>query len=253
MAPIALTHAPSPQIACALRTHHAPAVIDQRIALCQHQAYCEALRNRGISVRVLDVNLAHPDSVFIEDTAVVLAEIAVLCSMGAPSRQLEPAGIEPELRKYRPVEHLPPGATLEGGDVLVVGRDLLVGLSARTNLAGILALQEIAARHAHRVHPVPVRDCLHLKSACTALPDRTLLINHDWLDLDAIRAWKCIPVAAGEPLAANVLPIGQDVFVAAEHVRTADLIRSRGFTVVPIDHSEFAKADGGITCMSLLV
>src|SRR5581483_8876724 len=162
---LALTHAPSPNLEQCQRTYVAPAPIAYGLAVRQHEAYCQMLRRSGVDVRTLAVNRGLPDSVFIEDTAVVLDEAAVLTSMGAPSRRAEPAGVEPELRKYRQVERVELPATLEGGDVLRVGRKLLVGLSSRTNAAGAGTLQSATRRFGYDVVAATVRQCLHLKSA----------------------------------------------------------------------------------------
>src|SRR5262245_47081345 len=133
---LALTHLPSRNIDHGERPHVARVPIDFELALRQHDAYCTMLRGCGVEVHTLDVNCDLPDSTFIEDTAIVLDELAVLASMGAEARRGEPAGIEPELRKYRTIERVEAPATLEGGDVLRIGRTMLVGLSPRTNRAG---------------------------------------------------------------------------------------------------------------------
>jgi dimethylargininase len=235
-----------------LRTYVARGEIDCSRALREHQEYCRLLRQCGADVRTLDVNRDLPDCAFIEDTAIVVDEVAVLASMGEEARRAELAGIEPELRKYRPVQRVEAPATLEGGDVLRVGRTLLVGLSLRTNAAGVSALEAIVRRHGYEVVAVPVRQCLHLKTACTALDDRRLLVNPAWLDVQALRGFELIPVPAEEPWAANTLRVGQSVCMAADHGRTADMIGALGFDVQTIDLSEFAKAEGGVTCLSLL-
>jgi dimethylargininase len=250
---LALTHIPSPNLEQAHRTYVAPVPIDYARALRQHAAYCEVLRQCGARVVTLDVNRDLPDAVFIEDTVVVLDEVAVLASMGAPSRRAEPAGIEPELRRYRPVERVLPPATIEGGDVLRVGRTLLVGLSSRTNAAGAAALRAVAGRFGYEVRPVGVRGCLHLKSACGALPDGRLLVNPDWLDVAALGGFELLRVPDGEPDAANAALVGDHVCLAAAHPRTADLVGRLGVTVRLIDLSEFAKAEGWATCLSLLL
>jgi dimethylargininase len=250
---LALTHVPSPRMDLAQRTHVPPAAIDYERAVRQHAEYCRMLARCGVAVCTLDVNRDLPDSVFIEDTAVVLDEVAALASMGAASRRAEPAGIELELRKYREVYRIEAPATLEGGDVLQVGRTLLVGLSARTDKAGVSALEQIVRRHGYRVVAVAVRNCLHLKTACTALPDGSLLVNPAWLDKQGLQGFELVPTPDTEPWAANTLPIGQMVCVAAAHVHTAELIRRRGFAVETVDLSEFAKAEGGITCSSILL
>lgn len=211
------------------------------------------LRKCGAEVLTLDVNRDLPDCVFVEDTAIVLDEGAVLASMGTESRRAEPIGLEPELRQYREVHRIEPPATLEGGDVLCVGRTLLVGLSSRTNAAGVAALQAIVRLYEYRVVPVPVRQCLHLKSACCALPDGTLLVNSEWLDLAPLRGFERMAVSELEPWAANVALVGETVCAAAAHVQTAQMIRERGFEVETVDLSEFAKAEGGVTCSSILL
>jgi dimethylargininase len=250
---LALTHVPSPNLGQCQRTYAAPAPIDYDVALRQHQAYCGMLERCGARVRTLDVNRELPDSVFIEDTAVVLDEVAVLTSMGAPSRRAEPAGIEPELRRYRAVERVNLPATIEGGDVLRVGRRLLVGRSSRTNAAGVEGLAAVAGRFGYEVIPVPVRGCLHFKSACGALPDGRLFANTDWLDPTGLDGFELVRVPEDEPDAANVALVGEHVCLPASHPRTAEMIRRLGFAVETVDVSEFAKADGCVTCMSLLL
>jgi len=248
----ALTHVPSSNLHHGQRTHVPRQAIDEALALQQHRAYCQMLRDCGAEVRTLDVNRDLPDATFLEDTAIVLDEVAVLASMGTEARRRELAGIEPELRKYRAVERVEVPATLEGGDVLRVGRRLLVGVSCRTNLAGVQAFEAIVGRYGYPVVPVPVLHCLHLKTACTALPDGSLLVNPSWLEMERLRDCEIVCVPEDEPWAANTLPVGQSVCLAGEHGQTADLLRRRGFDVRTVPLSEFAKAEGGVTCLSLL-
>jgi dimethylargininase len=250
---LALTHVPSPNLEHCQRTYVAPVPIDCGRALRQHQAYCEMLRECGARVITLDVNRDLPDCVFIEDTAIVLREVAVLASMGAPSRRAESAGIEPHLRRYRPVERIPLPATIDGGDVLQFGHTLLVGLSSRTNAAGAEALLDVGGRFGYAVRPVPVHGCLHLKSACAALPDGRLLVNPDWLDVAGLRDFDLVHVPEGEPHSANAALVGGRVCLAAANPRTADLVGGLGFEVRLIDLSEFAKAEGCVTCLSILL
>jgi dimethylargininase len=249
---IALTHVPSPHMELGERTHIARAPIDFDRTVHQHADYCAMLRRLGVEVRTLDVNQDQPDCVFIEDTAVVLDELAVLASMGACSRWAEPLGIEPVLREYREVHPIKAPATLEGGDVVHIERTLLVGSSSRTNDAGIQALRAVVGRYGYRVIPVTVGRCLHLKTACTALPNGKLLVNPALLDMNELRPFEIIAVPEEEPWAADVLSVGQRVCLPAEHTRTADILRARGLEVETVDLSEFAKAEGGITCLSLL-
>jgi len=250
---LALTQAPSPSIDLGQRSHVARTLIDWDLLLQQHANYCQTLRVCGMEVRVLDVNRDCPDGTFIEDTAIVLDEMAVLTSMGAEARRAELPGIERELRQYRPVLRITLPATIEGGDVLRVGRTFLVGVSARTNQAGVQAFETIVRPHGYDVVPVVVRGCLHLKTACTALPDGSLLLNPSWLDMQSLAGFEQVPVPRAEPCGANTLPIGTTVCIPGQHVQTAEMIRQRGFHVRPIDVSEFAKAEGSVTCLSLLI
>ena len=250
---IALTHIPSPNMQACERTFVPHAPIDHALALTQHAAYCEALRKCRANVVTLDVNSHQPDSTFIEDTAIVLDEVAVLCSMGAASRRDEPAAIEPILRAYREVVRVEPPAAIEGGDVLRVGRTLFVGQSCRTNAAGIAVFAAIAGRYGYRIAAVPVRACLHLKTACTALPDGRLLTNPAWIDVSALAGHELTHVPDEEPWGANTVLVRDKMLLAAAHVQTAELIRRLGFAVQPINLSEFAKAEGGVTCLSLLI
>ena len=256
---LALTHAPSPRMADCVRTYAlsqgSETVIDLGRVHAQHEAYRAALALAGAEVHVLDVNRDHPDAVFIEDTAVVLDEIAVITSMGAPSRVGEPAGIEPVLARYRSIVRIVSPAKLEGGDVLRVGKQLLVGVTARTNATGISALTSITRPYGYSVTPVPIEGCLHLKSACTALPDGSLLLNERWLAPDAhdaLAGFEKVLVPHDEPNAANVVIVGDDVIMSADCPRTAALVQQHAARVHRLDLSELAKADGSATCLSLI-
>jgi len=251
---VAITHMPSPRMNDAVRTFIDVHAIDLDLAALQHEEYRRVLERAGAQVVVLDVNLAHADAVFVEDTALVLDEVAIVTSMGAPSRRDEPRGIEPELLRHRrTIARIEAPATLEGGDVLRVGRTLFVGATARTNAAGVAALRAIAGPLGYTVRTVAVDGCLHLKTACTALPDGTLLVHPRWLDERDLAGFEVLHVAEGEPDAANVALVGNRVLMGAAHPRTTELVRARGFEVDVIDLSEFAKAEGCVTCLSILV
>jgi dimethylargininase len=247
----ALMHLPSPNMADCLRMHAGPS-IDLDVALRQHAGYRRMLERCGAVVETLDTNRHLPDCVFIEDTAIILDEIAILCSMGHPSRRDEPAGIEPHIRRRCDVRRIELPATIDGGDVLRVGRRLIVGISGRTNAAAIEALASAIRPYGYEIDAVRVTGCLHLKSACTALPDGRLLANAAWLDANALRQYRIVPVPIEEPGAANVALVGETVCAAAGHPQTEDLIRGLGFLVENAVLSEFAKADGCVTCLSLL-
>jgi dimethylargininase len=248
----ALTHLPSSHMADCLRMHSDGPPIELEVALRQHAGYRRMLEHCGAEVITLEVNRHHPDCVFIEDTAIILDEIAILCSMGHRSRRDEPPGIEPYIRQHREIHRIELPATIDGGDVLRVGRRLIVGLSGRTSAAAIEALAATVRPFGYQVDSVPVTGCLHLKSACTALPDGRLLANSAWLNAKALRQYKIVRVPGDEPDAANVALVGETVCAAAGHPQTANLIRGLGFEVETTDLSEFAKADGCVTCLSLL-
>jgi len=249
---LALTHLPSPNMQACQRTFVPHAAIAYERALAQHTAYCEALQACRVKVVTLNVNAQHPDSTFLEDTAIVLDEVALLTSMGSPARREEPQGIEPILRQHREVTRIDPPAKIEGGDVLRVGRRLLVGSSTRTNYAGITLLAGYVEPLGYTVQAVPVKNCLHLKTGCTALPDGRVLINPAWINPTTLPEFEIVEIPPDEPWAANVCPVNSSVLLAAQHIRTAELIDSLGFNVRPVELSEFAKAEGGVTCLSLL-
>jgi dimethylargininase len=250
---LAITHLPSPRIEHCQLTYLPRTAIDYQRALRQHEVYCQALRDCGAVVRRLDGNLELPDCAFVEDTAIVLDEIAVLASMGVASRRAETALIERELSQYRQVRRILLPATIEGGDVLQVGKTLLVGRSPRTNEEGIRALEGIVRRFNYRVTAVPVRGCLHLKSACTALDDETLLVNPRCLDVETLSGYRLVEVNEHEPWAGDVARVGGQVCLAAAHPRTAQKLAALGFAVKTMDLSEFAKAEAGPTCLSILL
>ncbi len=250
--PFALTRAPAASLAECELTYIGRQPIDLELARRQHAAYCAALRAAGAEVVTLPADNGLPDSVFVEDAAVIFDEVAVLTTLGAASRRAESAALEPELAGRRPVARIQPPATLEGGDVLRIGRTVYVGQSARTNALGIDALSALIGPHGYRVVPVPVTGCLHLKTACTALDNDTLLANRGWLDLRPFGAMRVLPVAASEPWAANVLRLGGQCLMSAASPATMRQVEALGFHVCPVDISEFAKAEGGLTCLSLI-
>jgi dimethylargininase len=249
---VAITHLPSPNMQEYERTFVGDETIDSALALRQHAGYQDALRACGAEVITLDVNRALPDCVFVEDTAIVLDEVAVMMSMGAESRRAEPAGLEPTLRMYRPIERVALPATIDGGDVVHAGRVLYVGESARTNAAGIAALRSVAGPYGYSVTGIPVHGCLHLKTACSALPDGRFLVNADWIDTAPLPAEALVHVPASEPWAGDVLVIGDRIIASDAFPDTIRLLRDLGFAVIPVSVSEFAKAEGGVTCLSLM-
>jgi dimethylargininase len=249
---VALTREPARALDACELTYREREPIDAGAAARQHRGYCEALRACGARVLTLPAADELPDSVFVEDTAIVLDEVAVLTRPGVESRRGEVALIESEVARLRPVVKVEAPATLEGGDVMRVGRKLYVGLSPRTNAEGAEALRRFAAPHGYEVVTVELRGCLHLKTGCSALDDATVLANPDWVDVHAFGGHAVVAVDASEPWASNVLRVGGSVCVSAAFPCTAGALRARGYDVRAIDVSEFAKAEGGMTCMSLL-
>lgn len=249
---IALTREVSPEMGRCELTFLEREAIDYGRAVEQHQQYCDLLRSLGLEVLSLAAAAEYPDCCFVEDTAVVLDEVAVLTTLGAPARRGESPAIEQALAPYRRIARMRLPATLDGGDVLQVGRTLFVGLTQRTTAAGIDALSEIVAPLGYEVVPVRVRGCLHLKSAATLLDEDTLLANPEWLDLEPLSKLTVVPVPREEPGAANVLRVRDEVLAHAGFPRTIDLITGRGIRVTALDLSEFLKAEAGLTCKSLL-
>ena len=226
--------------------------IDVANAGLQHAAYVEALRRAGAIVEVVPADDALPDSAFVEDTAVVFDEAAVLARPASPVRQRELPAIAPALAAHRPLRRIEFPATLEGGDVLELGPQFFVGVSSRTNSQGFSQFAAIVREFGYRATPVEVHGCLHLKTAVTALDSETLLVNPAWIDAAALPAVRHLVVRPEEPFAANALVVNGVVHLSARWKRTQDLVERSGFRVVGLDLSEFEKAEAGPTCLSLI-
>lgn len=254
---LALTRDLTPAIRGCELTHLARSPIDLARARAEHGEYEACLEKAGCTVRRLPADPDHADAVFIEDTAVVLAELAVIARPGAESRRAETPGVATALAEYRPLRHIEPPGTLDGGDVLRVGRRVFVGRSGRTNDAGIDQLRRLLAPHGYDVVAVPVRGCLHLKTAVTAAADDLLLVNRSFLPPDTFAGLELADVDPAEPFAANALRVGATVIYPAEFPRTRERLERRlgprGITVRPVPAGELAKAEGGVTCCSIVV
>lgn len=256
--PIALVRRPATSLArdCEL-TFMDRSAIEVEVLHRQHAAYRDALADAGADVIVLDAIESLPDSVFVEDAAVVLDEIAILTRPGTASRQPEPDAIAQALASHRrDIARIVAPGTLEGGDVLRVGRTLYVGLTTRTNHAGIEQLAALVRPHGYAVVAVDTPGSLHLKTACTALDEDTVLINPAWVDADAFSAFRRIDVDPREGFAANVLPVGEARIVNAAFPRTRARVEAYcadvGLRTIAVDIGEFGKAEAGLTCMSLV-
>ncbi len=231
-------------------THIARVPVDMARAAAQHAAYRAALARAGAEVVVLPALPDHPDCCFVEDTAVLLPELVIATRPGAASRQGEVGHIAAHLPSDRPRVTIAAPGTLDGGDVLVVGRDIFIGLTLRSNADAVAQVAAAAAAYGYRVTGVPLANALHLKTAVSALADDLVLVNTDWLD-PAIFGRRHIASAPGEPFAANSLTVGGTVFHATGPATLAR-IAAAGFAVEFLDISEFAKAEAGLTCLSLI-
>jgi dimethylargininase len=251
--PVAITRAVSSSLASCELTHLARVPIDVELARAQHRAYERALADAGYRVEHLDATADMPDSVFVEDIAIVFDELAIITRPGAESRRIETPAVADALAPYRPLEVIEPPGIVDGGDVLLVGHHVFVGRSTRTNDAAIAQMRRILGPRGYTVCAVAVRGCLHLKSAATALADDLLLVNPEWLDAGELGGIACVEIDPGEPQAANALRLDDRIIFPAAFPRTADRLARRGLRLQTVDASEVAKAEGAVTCCSLIV
>lgn len=250
---IAFTRPVPPSITACELTHLAREPIDAALASRQHDFYEAALAALGCEVRRIPADPDWPDSVFVEDTAVVLDEVAVAARPGAASRRNEVAGVVAALREFRTVLPIDAPGTLEGGDVFRVGSRIYVGRSSRTNAEGIRQLRAHVEPLGYEVREVPVSGCLHLKTAATQVDERLVLLNPSWVPVDAFSDLERIEVDPAEPFSGNALRIGSTVLFPSEFPRTARRLAERGLELHRVDAGELAKAEGGLTCGSILV
>jgi dimethylargininase len=248
----AIVRVPSPAIARCALTFLERTPIDFERALRQHAAYVKALEHAGLDVLILPEEPDLPDAVFVEDTAVIVDECAVVTRPGIESRRGEVDAVADALTGIRPTSRVAAPGTIEGGDVLRVGRTFFVGQTQRTNAEGTRQFAAIVEPHGYDVMPVRPTGCLHLKSAVTYIGDETVLVNSKWVDVDHFRNWQCVPVAPEEPSGANALLAGTTVFVAASAPLTRRKLDALGFTTATLDTSEFEKAEAALTCLSLI-
>lgn len=249
----AFTRAVSPALGRCELTHLVRTSIDVELAAAQHACYEAALTELGCQIERLPELPEQPDSVFVEDTALVLDELAVVTRPGAPSRRLETTTVSAALACVRAVSEITAPGTLDGGDVVVVGHQIFVGKSGRSNEAGVTQLRSFVAGVGYEVHSVDVDGCLHLKSAATCIAPGTLLLNPDWVDVSAFEDFDCLEIDPAEPFAANVVRVGERLLHTDAFPRTHTRLKERGFAVRSVDVSELAKAEGALTCCSLLV
>jgi dimethylargininase len=249
---IAITRDVSPSFVDCQLTHLTREPIDVERARAQHGEYERALERLGCTVTRIPAGADMPDSVFIEDIAIVFDELAVVTRPGAVTRRSEVPDVVTALSPHRPVIHIAAPGTIDGGDVLTVGHSVFVGQTSRTNDAGLDQLRTALAPYGYRVRPATVRGCLHLKSAITALDDRTLLANRRWMAEQEFADFDLVDIDPAEPMGANIVRVGPNLLYAAAFPRTLDLLQRRGYAAEAIDVSEIAKAEGAVTCCSLI-
>lgn len=233
-------------------THQPRVLIDLDVARRQHAEYEACLERLGCDLIRLSAAPSMPDAVFVEDTAVVLDEIALITRPGAASRRLEIESVAAALNPYRDILRIESPGTVDGGDVLVAGRDIYVGLSSRTNKHAVDQMQHLLAPYEYRVRGIEVSGCLHLKSAVTAVGANTLLVNANWINSSMFDRYEIIEIHPDEAYAANGLLIGETIVYPGAFPRTAERLDRRRIRIEFVDMSELAKAEGAITCCSLV-
>jgi len=248
---IALTREVSPRISECELTFIDRAPIDFEKAVHQHRQYQQLLRNLGAEVVQLPADPQCPDSCFLEDTALVLDEIAILTRPGSDARRAEVGGVAPAVMTHRKTVRIAEPGTLEAGDVLRIGRNLFVGLTTRTNEQGIAMMRVALQPYGYKVIAVPIDGALHLKSICTALDDRTLLADTRRFDSSFFPGYEIVQVPTEEWAAANILRLNGAIGMHSGFPQTEKLVRTKGFDVRTVDISEFLKAEAGLTCLSI--
>jgi dimethylargininase len=227
--------------------------IDVARAARQHRDYTQVLEALGCTLEWLPPLAEFPDSVFVEDTAVALDPVAVVTRPGASSRRGETPSTAVALERHRRLGHIREPGLLDGGDVLHIGRTLYVGASARTNADGIAQLGQLLSPHGHRVQATALQGCLHLKSAVSFIPPQILLVNPAWVDPSGFGELQVVAVDEDEPYAANTLTVGGTTLISSMYPRTRQRLEAAGVRTRALDVSELHKAEGGLTCMSVLL
>ena len=250
---IAITRQVSPRFNECEITHIARSPIDIDIARAQHEAYTQTLKDVGCQVIELPAEIDLPDSVFVEDTAFILPEVAVITRPGADSRKPETESIVRALQPYREQRFIREPATVDGGDVLVLGKDIFVGMSTRSNQAAVDQMNFVLEQFGYCAQEVELHDCLHLKSAVTRLDEKTLLINRNWAEPHHFAGFDLIDVDPSEVFAANCLPLNGRIIFPAAFPKTRAKLEARGYQVRTVQVDELAKAEGAVTCCSLIV
>ncbi|TVR15091.1 MAG: dimethylargininase [Balneolaceae bacterium] len=251
--PTALTRAISPLLGECELTHLQRSVIDIKKAQNQQKEYENALENMGYTIRRVP-DIPHlPDGVFVEDAAVVFPEIGIITRPGAKSRRPETESVAAVLSEYRDLKTITAPGTLDGGDVLTLGKQVFVGISERTNTKAIQQFVDFLKPYGYSVTGIPVTKCLHLKTAIAVIDNDLLLINPEWIDESLFPGYRCEYVSESEPYGANVIRKDNWALCPKAFTNTAEWLQKQGYDVIALDQSELAKAEAGLTCCSILV
>lgn len=250
---LAITREVSPRFNDCEITHIERTPIDLDTARAQHDEYIQVLKRLGCKVIELPAQANLPDSVFVEDTAIVLTEVAVITRPGADSRKPETESIAQALTPLKKLVFLQEPASLDGGDVLVLGKKIYVGLSTRSNQEAVGQLNRLLNEYGYSATGIAMHDCLHLKTAVTQVDNDALLINKNWVDTHHFNGFRLIEVDPDEPFAANCLPVGESIVFPTAFPRTRAKLEAAGYQVTAVDVSELAKAEGAVTCCSLIL
>ena len=253
MSQLVITRDVSPRFNECEITHIDRTPIDVNVARSQHHGYVQAIKELGYPVLELPAEADLPDSVFVEDTAVVLPEVALITRPGADSRKPETKSVTQALHPYRELVFIEPPGTLDGGDVLVLGKSIYVGLSTRSNMDAVNQMNQLLGKYGYQTRGAELHDCLHLKTAVTRVDAQTLLINRKWVDVENFEGFHLIDVDESEPFAANCLPLGGSIIYAVAFPRTGAKLAARGYKIKSVEVDELAKAEGAVTCCSLIV
>src|SRR5688572_9436813 len=250
---IAITRKISPRFNECEITHIDRTPINVEIAETQHAHYVKALQELRCKVIELPAEKDFPDSVFVEDTAFILPEVAVITRPGADSRKSETESIIQALSPFKKLVHVTEPATVDGGDVLVLGKNIYIGLSTRSNSNAIEQLNQLLSQYGYQVFGAELTDCLHLKSAVTKVDNKTLLMNPNWVDSSNFKGFGVIEIDASEPFAANCLPVNGYIIYPTSFPKTQALLEAKGFKIKNVEVDELAKAEGAVTCCSLII
>ena len=227
---------------------------DYSLALIQHDAYIEALKQCGVDVTVLPADEQFPDSCFVEDPAVLTERCAVITNPGAASRNGETASIEEAVRKFYPedrIEHIISPGTLEGGDVMMCGTHFFVGRSERTNEEGIRQFTAILEKYGYTCSEVRLEEVLHLKTGVNYLENNNMLVSGEFTDKPEFEAYRKYVIPENEAYAANCIWVNDTVIVPEGYPAVLAAVKAMGYSTITVDTSEFRKLDGGLSCLSL--